>query len=265
MKAKEVTKLATLLSQAERYLPAYLECTRGLSHESKGIRRSEMFFFYASVADSKPARIVESGRARAQSTLVLSRLFPQALIVSLESDATSPDVAVAAERLRDCRNVECRFGDSLVLLPELVQTGDVVLIDGPKDFRALKLALRLLRTGKPSAVYVHDLWLGSPARDFVDRYLSSALLSDDPTWVQHYASLDSQRPIPPGVLPEFRRAYGATLGRFESSDDNYGLRLLQCRAAQGADRIHETVRKILRRSPITRPADFQPLPQKTRR
>jgi predicted O-methyltransferase YrrM len=94
MKTKDGMKLTTLLSQAERHLPVYLERTRGLAHESKGIRRSEMFFFYASVADSKPARIVESGRARAQSTLVLSRLFPQALIVSLESDATSPDAAV---------------------------------------------------------------------------------------------------------------------------------------------------------------------------
>ena len=59
MKTKEGTKLATLLSQAERHLPAYLERTRGLAHASKGIRRSEMFFFYASVADSKTARIVE--------------------------------------------------------------------------------------------------------------------------------------------------------------------------------------------------------------
>jgi len=257
--------LATLLSQAERHLPAYLERTRGLSHESKGIRRSEMFFFYASVADSKPARIVESGRARAQSTLVLSRLFPRASIVSLESEATSPDVAVAAERLRDCRNVECRFGDSLLLLPALVQTGDVVLIDGPKDFRALKLALQLLRRAKPSVVFVHDLWLGSPARKFVDRSLRSALLSDNPAWVQRYASLDSQRPVPPSALLDLRRAYGATLGRFESGNDNYGLRLLQCRTAQGADRIHETARKILQRSPISRPADFQPLPQKARR
>jgi predicted O-methyltransferase YrrM len=265
MMAKEEAKLATLLSQAERHLSAYLERTGELAHESKGIRRSEMFFFYASVADSKPARIVESGRARAQSTLVLSKLFPQALIVSLESEAASPDVAVAAERLRSCRNVECRFGDSLVLLPGMVQRGDVVLIDGPKDFRALKLALGLLHRGKPAVVFVHDLWLGSPARKFVDRYLRSALLSDDPTWVQRYASLDSQRPMPPRALPNLRRAYGATLGRFRPCDDNYGLRLFQCRIAQGLDRIRETARKILRRSPIMRPADFQPLRQKAGR
>ena len=100
-------RLAKLLSQAEACLPIYLEQTRGLSHENKGIRRSEMFFLYASVAPLKPKRIVESGRARAQSTLVLSRLFPKASIVSLESDATSPDVKIAAERLRECE--QCRL------------------------------------------------------------------------------------------------------------------------------------------------------------
>ena len=224
--------MGATVSEAARLRPRYLELTAGVSHEPKGIRRSEMFFFYASVADSKPARIVESGRARAQSTLVLSRLFPQALIVSLESDATSPDVAVAAERLRDCRNVECRFGDSLVLLPELVRPGDVVLIDGPKDFRALKLAFRLLRGGQPSVVFVHDLWLGSPARQFVDRALRSVLLSDDPAWVERYASLDSQRAAPPFAQPNLRRAYGATLGRFDAADENYGVRLPMQRGAR---------------------------------
>src|SRR5438874_4153266 len=99
------TKWKSLLDEAARVLQRYLELTAGVSHEPKGIRRSEMFFLYASVAGLQPARIVESGRARAQSTLVLSKLFPQAAIVSLESDAASPDVAVASERLRDCDNV----------------------------------------------------------------------------------------------------------------------------------------------------------------
>ena len=251
-------RLQSLLGEAELLLPRYLEATGGLSHETKGIRRSEMFFLYASVAALNPARIVESGRARAQSTLVLARLFPRALIVSLESDSASPDVAVAAERLRECANVDCRFGDSLLLLPELVQPGDVVLIDGPKDFRALKLAFRLLRGGKPRAVFVHDLWLSSPARRFVDRHLPSAILSDDPAWVQHYASLDSNRPGPAPAPNDPRRAYGATLGRFDAGTENYLLRRCQCSAAQGLERIRETARKMLRRPPIARPKDFEP-------
>ena len=216
-----------------------------------------MFFFYASVAQWQPTRIVESGRARAQSTLVLSKLFPQAAIVSLESDSASPDVPIAAARLRDRANVECRFGDSLLLLPNLVETGDIVLIDGPKDFRALKLALRLLRSGKPRAVFVHDLWLGSPVRRFVDHHLPSAILSDDPRWVQNYASLDSTRSVPATTPNDPARAYGATLGRFEVDTENYRFRPFQCSAAQGWDRVRETTRKIFRRPAIVRPKDFE--------
>jgi predicted O-methyltransferase YrrM len=247
-----------LFDQAEHFLPGYLAATAGLSHENKGIRRSELFFFYALVAPKNPPRIVESGRARAQSTLVLSRLFAQSAIVSLESDVASPDVAVAAERLRGCENVDCRFGDSLLLLPEIVGPGDVVLIDGPKDFRALKLALRLLDRGKASAVFVHDLWLGSPARGFVDRHLPSALLSDEPQWVQRYAGLDSRKPAPPAATPETLRAYGATLGCLEAGMENYRSRLWQCSAAQGAERVRATARKLFRRPPSVRPKDFEP-------
>lgn len=261
----QTARLARLLSQAEVSLPTYLEQTRGLSHETKGIRRSEMFFLYASVAGLNPERIIESGRARAQSTLVLARLFPRALIVSLESDPTSSDVKIAAERLRESGNVDCRFGDSLLLLPELVEAGDVVLIDGPKDFRALKLAFRLLCGGKPLAVFVHDLWLGSPARRFVDRYLPSALLSDDPEWVQRYASLDSSRRAQPPVSKAVRHVYGATMGCFEARQENYSLRLFQSSAAQGADRIRETARKLLRRPPTVRPKDFATFPISTQR
>ena len=246
-----------LLREAAASLPLYLERTGGLSHEKKGIRRSELFFFYASVASAKPRRIVESGRARAQSTLVLARLFPETSIVSLESDASSPDAKIAAERLRECANVECLFGDSLRLLPDLVEAGDYVLIDGPKDFRALKLAFRLLHGGKPLAVFVHDLWLGSPVRAFVDRHLPSAILSDDPEWVQRYASLDSTRPLPEFEPNESRRAYGATMGRFEAGAENYLLRRFQCRAAQVRDRLRETVRKTAHRPSIVRPKDFE--------
>jgi hypothetical protein len=258
------TRLANLLGDAEILLPRYLEVTGGLSHAEKGIRRSELFFFYALVAPLKPKRIVESGRARAQSTLVLSRLFPKASIVSLESDAHSPDVTLAAERLRGCENVECLFGDSLRLLPDLVQAGDVVLIDGPKDFRALKLAFRLLRDGQPAAVFVHDLWPGSPARKFVDRYLPSSLLSDDRQWVERYATLDSRKRPPPLEASGAHWAYGATLGCFEKETANYGRLLLQCSTAQGIARLRETARKILRRPSTVRPKDFEPQPGSTR-
>jgi len=245
-----------LLGEADKLLPYYLEATAGISHATKGIRRSELFFFYAITAPLQPTRIIESGRARAQSTLVLARLFPETPIVSLESDADSADVGMAAERLRDCTNVDARFGDSLVLLPALVGPGDVVLIDGPKDLRAMKLALRLLASNQPAAVFVHDLWLGSSARRFIDRHLPQALLSDNPNWVERYARLDSSKPVPVATGTA-HRAYGATLGGFELGVADYRLPFWQCLAAQGADRLASTARKVLRRSRPIRPPDFK--------
>ncbi len=237
MSATIALRLSQLLEGAPRHLGTFRERTADLSREEKGIRRSEMFFLYAVVADFAPKRIIESGRARAQSTLVLSSLFSDAEIISLESDRNSPDVAIAAERLRGRNNVECRFGDSRILLPEIVREGDVVLIDGPKDFRAVKLALSLLRAGKPAAVFVHDLWLGSPARAFVDRSLPSAFLSDAPGWVSGYAMLDSQRSAAPILPPNARVVYGATLGCFPAGTENYLVRLGQCGLAQGWERL----------------------------
>ncbi len=248
--------LEKVLADAARLLPTYLQRTENLSREPKGIRRSEMFFFYAAVAETAPRRIVESGRARAQSTLVLASLFPETEIISIEFDASSPDVAVAAERLKDLANVECRFGDSRQLLPELLRAGDVVLIDGPKDFRAVKLALRLLRTGKPVAVFVHDLWPGSPARDFVDRHLPAAFLSDAPTWVFRYSELDHGQRAKPALSSHARIAYGATLGCFPPMPGSYTLRLARCSFAQGVERLREVVRKIRKLPPRLRSEDF---------
>lgn len=254
--ASLITLWDQLLAQAERCLPDYLAATEGLSNESKGIRRSELFFCYALIAPMRPERVIESGRARAQSTLVLSRLFPSALVVSLESDANSPDAAIAEGRLRGAHNVECRFGDSLVILPELARAGDVILIDGPKDFRALKLALRLLARNKVRGVFIHDLWLGSPARTFIDRHLPFALLSDEARWVQSYAHLDSSKTPPPAELG-MRRAYGATMGYLGEKLDNYARRLRQCRLAQGRERLRATFRKWRHQPAPGRPKDFQ--------
>ena len=247
--------LKRLLAEAENYVASYLERTAGLSHATKGIRRSEMFFLYAAIAHLEPKRILESGRARAQSTLVLSSLFPQATIVSIESEANSPDVAVAAARLKNRTNIECLFGDSRLLLPKLLREGDIILIDGPKDFRALKLALRLLRTGKPHAVWVHDLWFGLPARRFVDCHLRKAFLSDNPEFVRRYARLDSSH-VPLALsLGHVRRAYGATLACFPAGSENYTLLLAKLSLAQGLERVRETMRKILRRPARARPKD----------
>ena len=53
------------------------------------------------------------------------------------------------------------------------------------------------------------------------------------------------------------------MGCFEANREDYSLRLLQSSAAQGADRIRETARKLLRRPPTVRPKDFATFPIST--
>src|ERR1700738_3975627 len=165
-----LTKTA-VAERADALLPEYREIIGTIPPEAGfgGIWESEMFLFYATVQPFAPKQILESGRARGKSTFILARCFPEGRIVSVEVDRQSENALAAEAKLKLCSNVELLYGDSRQILPERLQIGDAVLIDGPKDFRALKLALDLLRTGKPCVVFVHDFEPNSPQRKFVER------------------------------------------------------------------------------------------------
>ncbi len=198
---------------ATEALSAFESRVAGIPYERKGILYSEMFFLYLCAQAAKPTRIFESGRARGQSTLLLSAIFPDLDVVSIESDADSPDVQVAQERLRGRDNVSMRFGDATRILPIEVRKGDVVLIDGPKGFRGLRLALRLLATGRVTQVFIHDCGLGTEERAFLDAHLHGLVYSDTIEFALIARALDAgcSTDIPPdrrfdGERPP--RAYG---------------------------------------------------------
>ena len=198
---------------ATEALSAFQNRVAGIPYERKGILYSEMFFLYLCAQAAKPTRIFESGRARGQSTLLLSAIFPDLDVVSIESDADSPDVQVAQERLRGRDNVSMRFGDATRILPIEVRKGDVVLIDGPKGFRGLRLALRLLATGRVTQVFIHDCGLGTEERAFLDAHLHGLVYSDTIEFALIARALDAgcSTDIPPdrrfdGERPP--RAYG---------------------------------------------------------
>ena len=203
-KSQLLTKTA-VAERAGALLPEYREIIGNISPEAGfgGIWESEMFLFYAAVKPFAPKQILESGRARGKSTLILARCFPDAHIVSVEFDRRSENAAAAEAKLKPCSNVELLYGDSREILPQRLQTGDAVLIDGPKDFRALKLALDLLRTGKPCAVFVHDFPPNSPQRKFVERNWANAFFGDNPLF-QPFQSLDNER----DPRPNPQRRYG---------------------------------------------------------
>jgi hypothetical protein len=156
----------------------------------RGIAISEALFVFATVADLKPRQIIESGRALGQSTYLLGRAFPDTPIISIESNPNHPDAEPALQRLRELANVTCLFGDSRVLLPQLTLPGDVVIIDGPKRFRALKLAYRVMRRREPALVFIHDCQRGTPFRRFLESRLPWSFFSDDHRFIQQYCRLD---------------------------------------------------------------------------
>ncbi len=192
-------------ARGDALLPQYREIIAPISPEAGfgGIWESEMLLFYAAIKPFAPQQILESGRARGKSTLILARCFPDAHIVSVEFDRQSENAAAAETKLKPCANVELLYGDSREILPERLQTGDAVLIDGPKDFRALKLAFDLIRTGKPCAVFVHDFPPNSSQRKFVERNWPNAFFGDDPLF-QRFQSLDNER----DPRPNSQRRYG---------------------------------------------------------
>ena len=172
--------MSELLIKAKLKVEEFRFLLEPFDYESKGILFSEMFFLALVAGTVRPARILESGRARGQSTLILSHCFPDSQIISIEYTKDSADVPVAYQRLKDRPNVELLFGDARKVMPDILRENDVVLIDGPKGIRGVRFAFDLLATGKPPFVFVHDTMVGSPERIFLDKLHKDTLYSDDP-------------------------------------------------------------------------------------
>ena len=196
---------STVSESATALLPEYREIISRIPPEAGfgGIWESEMFIFYAAVRPFAPKQILESGRARGKSTLILARCFPESRIISVEYDRRSENAPAAESKLKHEPNVQLLYGDSREIVPQKLQEGDAILIDGPKDFRAIKLAIDLLRTNKPCAVFVHDFPRGSPQRKFVERNFPNAFFGDDPLFTR-FQTLDNER----DPRPNSERGYG---------------------------------------------------------
>jgi len=185
---------ATIATRSDTLLPTFRNVISDIPPEAGfgGIWESEMFLFFAGVKPCEPRQILESGRARGKSTSILASCFPQSRIVSVELERDSENAPAAEAKLKDLKNVELLYGDSRRLLPERLEPGDAVLIDGPKGFRSIELAMELLRTGKPCAVFVHDFPRASPWRRFVERHWQNVFFGDDPLF-EKFKVLDQGR------------------------------------------------------------------------
>lgn len=235
--------LSQAILQANAHRQEFSSLVAGIPYERKGILNSEMFFLWLCAQTVKPKRILESGRARGQSTLILARCFPGAEIISVEYDRNSPDVAVAESRLKDEPNVKLLFGDATRLLQELAQPGDIALIDGPKGFRGVRFALNLLASGRVPLVFVHDTGPDAAERRFFELALPAARYSDEPQIAAATHGLDDEAAadIPPAYRYAARRGstgYGYGLACLpHQAGMHYGMLKLRAALAGTRERL----------------------------
>jgi hypothetical protein len=218
----------------------------GIPYERKGFLNSEMYFLWLCAQTVKPKRVLESGRARGQSTLILARCFPDAEIISVEYDRNSPDVPVAETRLSNEANVKLLYGDATHLLKKIAQPGDIALIDGPKGFRGVRFALNLLAHGSVPLVFVHDTGPGTAERRFFERVLPAARYSDEPQVAAETHTLDDEvsADIPPAHRYAARQGgpgygYGLACLPYQATTS---YRMLKLRAALAGTRERITKR-----------------------
>lgn len=169
------------------------------SYEVKGILHSEMLLFLALVELLDVRHVIESGRARAQSTSIISRWLmehrPDTRFDSVDYDPRSDDVTVANQRLQQIEfDANLVFGDSRKVVPSLLRKTrqpKLILIDGPKGIAAIDLALQALRDSTVRAVCVHDVHKDDERlRSLAERVWPAYFASDNETYVAKFSHLD---------------------------------------------------------------------------
>ncbi len=185
------------------------------SYEERGILHSEMLAVCA-VCDAMDIDVIlESGRFRGQSTLVMARYFKDKLarIISVEI-SRDRNAKIAEEHLEGYSNVEQRYGDSRDLLPRLVQDLSdkriAVLLDGPKGQVAVDLVRKLVWQSDNIAVaFFHDSRKGAPARDIIAKAFRRVFFTDSGPYVESFRELDEGCKPRPGapITPHTWRPY----------------------------------------------------------
>lgn len=132
----------------------FAEKTRGIPYLPKAMFPSELYLFTREVVAQGVDHIIESGIGYGGSTAYLDRLFPDVKITSIDRGSV---VATRAAHPR----IEFIKGDGRFEIPRAVHGSDGkrigILIDGPKGWTAVKLAMRMLSNKKVRLVAVHDL------------------------------------------------------------------------------------------------------------
>lgn len=189
------------------------------THEERGILHSEMLAICAVCDELDVEVIIESGRARGQSTYMLAKYFRSQPVKIISIDwkgsyyFSEEDDTFARERLAPYDNVEILYGDSLQVMPELVRklAGKriAVLLDGPKGQVAMDLLRRLISEPEDIvAAFFHDTMKGTPQRQSLEDTFARVFFTDDQGYLKSYSELDVSCIKPEYWHPYWSKNYG---------------------------------------------------------
>jgi len=220
--------LETVVEHAREHSDRFQRAVDETSPDRYMMWYSELFLFASLCELTDCDQVIESGRARGVSTLVLSKYFEgsDTNIISIDNRPHSEDAEYAEERLADADNVTLQYGDSREIVPGNAGPKTGVLIDGPKGNAALRLGLDLLGDEVPF-VAVHDLHRDTFYRDLSELLFEHRLYTDDETIVDEFGRYDEpyfewynsapETEVEAGPYlkgGERSNSYGPTLGAF---------------------------------------------------
>lgn len=198
-------------------------------YEHRGINHSEMALIIQTCVDLGIEVFIETGRARAQSTVMLAKYLPHVEIhsVELRNDA---DAQFGQERAGWWPNVTMYEGDGRYWLPDLVSKASprktAILCDGPKGFHAVELIDQCFQRPHVKVGFAHDMrrldhGAPSPFRAAAIKRFPNYRFSDEQELLDRYGWLDDKireagGPAGPAHEKEFGSP-GPTVGVFYPS------------------------------------------------
>lgn len=182
-------RIIDICKEREGDFSEYLKCS---TYERKGIFHSELLLVYAMCLELQINSIVESGRARGQSTCILAKGVEKQNIrvKSIELNKYTHDTIVSLNRLSELKNIELFYGDSFKMIHNLLDDSSIVLIDGPKGYDAFLLVCNVLQDNRVKAVFLHDAHKDSTIRDIIESTFPYTFFTDDHTYVSEFKHLD---------------------------------------------------------------------------
>lgn len=195
-------------------------------YEARGILHSEMALIIDTCRRLHIEAVIESGRARGQSTYMLAKYLPGVAVHSVEL-RDHPDEQIARDRLAPFANATLWNGNGNDLVPGLAvsfpEKRIAVLCDGPKGAAAVSILERCFERANVVLGFIHDMRRldhGGPSPHRADAVarLPRHAFSDDPRLVQKISWMDAGileagGPCGPKHEAEFG-SYGPTLGVF---------------------------------------------------